>query len=46
MRRIVLGQYYQWKAKIKRPRDATSPKFLKHNARHQTKLINLFTSPV
>ena len=46
MRRIVIGQYYHWKAKIKRPRDATSPKFLKQNARHQTKLINLFTSPV
>jgi hypothetical protein len=44
MRRIVIGEYYRWKGKIKRSRDATSPKFLKHNARHKTKLINLFTS--
>lgn len=46
MRRIVIGQFYQWKSKIKRPRDATSPKFLKQNARHKTKLINLLTSPL
>ena len=46
MRRIVIGQYYQWKSKIKRPRDATSTRFLKYNTRHKTKLINLLTSPV
>lgn len=46
MRRIVIGQYYQWKSKIKRPRDATSTRFLAYNTRHKTKLINLLTSPV
>ena len=46
MRRIVMGQYYQWKAKIKRPREATSTRFLNHNARHKTQLINLLASPV
>jgi predicted transposase YbfD/YdcC len=46
MRRIVIAQYYQWKAKIKRPREATSTRFLKHNARRITKLINLLTSPL
>ncbi len=46
MRRLVIGQYYQWKKKIQRPRDATSNRFLKHNARHKTQLINLLTSPV
>ena len=46
MRRIVIGQYYQWKAKIKRAREATSPKFLKYSARHKTQLINLLTSSV
>ena len=46
MRRTVIGQYYQWKTKIKRAREATSPKFLKYNARHKTQLINLLTSPL
>lgn len=46
LRRIVISQYYQWEPTIKNPRDATSPKFLQHNARHKTQLINLFTSPV
>ncbi len=45
MRRIVIAEYYQWKPKIKQPREATSPKFLQHNRRHETMLINLFTSP-
>ena len=46
MRRTVIGQYYQWKAKIKQTREATSPKFLKYNARHKTQLINLLTLPL
>ena len=46
MRRLVIGEFYRWKAKIKRSREATSPKFLKHNARHKTKLINFLTAPV
>lgn len=46
MRRTVIGQYYQWKAKIKRAREASCPKFLKYNARHKTQLINLLTSPI
>ncbi len=31
---------------IKRPRDATSTRFLKHNARHKIQIINLLTSAV
>lgn len=45
MRRIVIAEYYQWKSKIKQPRKATSPKFLQHNRRRKSMLINLFTSP-
>jgi hypothetical protein len=46
MRRTVIAEFYQWKSKVKQSRDATSPKFLAHNAGQKTKLINLFTSPV
>jgi len=45
MRRIVIAEYYQWKPEIKQPREATSAKSLQHNRRHETMLINLFTSP-
>jgi len=44
LRRIVIAEYYQWKKKIKQPREATSPKFLQHNQKHKSALINLFTS--
>lgn len=46
LRRVVIGQYYRWKGRIKQPRDATARRFLKHNARHKTQLINLLISPV
>ncbi len=46
MRRMVIAEYYQWKPNIKQPREATSPKFLQHNRRHKTMLINLLTTPV
>lgn len=46
MRRTVIGEYYRWKAKTKRAREATSPRFLSYNARRKTQLIHLLTSPL